>query len=44
MDRLKSRLASTDINLIRQDVTPYVRDKKELESGLMIIFFNWLIC
>ena len=31
MDRLKSRLASTDINLIRQDVTPYVRDKKELE-------------
>lgn len=31
MDKLRSRLSFTDIKLVKQDVSPFIRDKKELE-------------
>jgi len=31
IDRLRSRLASTDINLVKQEVSPFIKDSKELE-------------
>ena len=30
MDKLKVRLSSTDINIVRRDVTPFIKDEKEL--------------
>ncbi|MEX0986529.1 MAG: nucleotidyl transferase AbiEii/AbiGii toxin family protein [Bacteroidales bacterium] len=31
INQLKNRLSSTDIELVKRDVTPFIRDKKELE-------------
>jgi predicted nucleotidyltransferase component of viral defense system len=31
IDKLRSRLSSTDINVVKRDVSPFIRDKKELE-------------
>ena len=31
INKLKTRLSSTDIELVKQDVTPFIRDKKELD-------------
>lgn len=31
IDKLKTRLSSVDINMVKRDVTPFIRDHKELE-------------
>lgn len=31
MDKLKTRLSSTDIDLVKRDVAPFIKDKKSLE-------------
>ena len=43
MAQLKDRLASTNINQVKSDVLPFVRNPKELTSGQTIILFSWRI-
>jgi len=31
VDKLKTRLSSTDIDMVKRDVTPFIRDEKELD-------------
>ena len=43
MAKLKDRLASADINQVKNDALPFVRNPNELDIGQTIILSSWRI-